>query len=205
MPIFHRMTFELSKKTSHKNQLLINLALFIVFIVLINNFLLLPTIKDIKKLRVDIANAKIETNKALEKDRNIDNQVDKLKTIESQIEKLDKVFISRGRELEFITTLEGIAYKNNIEQTMNLKDVPDLNTDNFASISVLIKAKGNFNDVMNYLKNLESMAYCVNINDLSINKTSSTGGASFSLDQGVAATNNKNTIIINITADTYFK
>ncbi len=204
MRIFRHMTFELSKKTSHKNKLLINLALFTVFIVLINNFLLLPTIKDIKKLRVDIANTKIETNKALEKDRNIDNQADKLKTIENQIEKLDRVFISRGRELEFITTLEGIAYKNNIEQTFNLKDVPDLHINNFVSIPVLIKAKGYFNDIMNYLKDIESMAYYMDINDLSIDKTSSTGGASFSLDQG-ATTNNKNTIIMNITADTYFK
>ncbi len=198
------MTLELNKKTSHQNKLLINIILFIIFVIFVVYFILIPTLDKIKKLRIDIANTKIEINSALEKGKNINNQADKLKTIESQIEKLDKVFINRNRELEFITTLEGLASKNNVEQTFDLKNIPDFETSEFLTIPILIKVKGEFNDVINYLIDLETMAYYVNISNLEMTTTGRKKDASFSINQDNLA-NNSNIITADITANTYFK
>ncbi len=198
------MTLDLNKKNKYKNKILINIALFFAFTLFVVYFLLLPATNKIKKLRVDIANAKIEINNAIEKEKNINNQTDKLKTIESQIEKLDKIFISRNRELEFITTLEGVASKNNIEQTFDLKAIPDFNDDDFINIPIIIKAKGEFNNVMNYLKDLETLAYYINISNLEITKNTSGGQAVFSKNN--YSNEQSNSIItMNITANTYFK
>lgn len=198
------MTLELDKKNSPQNKLLINSLLFIIFVTFTSYFILIPTINKIKRLRVDIANTKIKINSALEKRKNINSQANKLKTVENQIEKLDKVFISRNRELEFITTLESIASKNNVEQTFDLKDIPDSTTSEFLTIPISIKAKGKFNDIMDYLINLETMTYYINITDIELATTGAPRRGSFSINQETPA-NDGNIITMNITADTYFK
>ncbi len=198
------MSLKPNKKTNPKNTLLINIVLLIVFIIFAIYFLLIPTIEDIKQLRINIANTKIENNRAIEKGKNINNQADKLKTISDQIETLNNVFIKQNRELEFITHIEGVASKNNVEQSFDLKNIPDYTQSTFITIPIIIKIKGGFSNVMDYLIDLETMSYHLNINDIQITKSSNQGRSNFNETQNNQVDNHE-TITMNITADTYFK
>jgi len=198
------MSSKLSKKTNPKNTLLINLVLLVVFIVFAIYFLLFPTIENIKQLRISIANTKIENNRAIEKGKNTNNQADKLKIISNQTEKLDTIFVKRNRELEFITHIEGVASKNNVEQNFKLQNVPKYGQDTFITIPITINITGSFANVMNYLLDIETMSYHLNINNIQMKK--SNNQVKINVDAGQAEQiKNQSIIIMDITADTYFK
>jgi len=172
-----------------KSLFLISIFVFISFILFY--LLIKPTIGDVKKIRLEILAQKIEIAKNINKEKNKSELGAKLKKIEPELEQFNKIFVNKNRDLEFITTLEGVADKN------NLKQVITLNTDLFDSkksysiIPVTLNTTGEFENITQYLGALESLTYYMRIKSFSLGKSESS--------------DSENLINLNLTIDTYWR
>jgi len=188
------------KKISYLGFIFLAASLFIIYIALI------PTLDAIKIKRAEIVTQKIELELKLNKEKNMASLSTKVKRIEPYVDRLANVYINQNRELEFITTLEGIASDNNVLQSLNL----DLDNSNQASgyniVSLEINASGRFSDVLSYLISLETMNYYINVTSWQYSSSEAvTSGSS------VLNTNNQNSsrtsenYSLRLTANSFWK
>jgi len=160
------------KKINSKNKLFISIGLLITLDMVCVYFFMLPTIDNIKNSRNDTINLKIDLENKIIREKNINTLNEKISKIEPQLEKINQIFISKNREIEFITTLEELEGKYNVQQKINI----DLNNpekgDGFNKIPISINVSGSFEDLIDYLANIESLNYYINIENLSLSKNS---------------------------------
>ncbi len=190
-------------KINMKKRIFVVPAVFILFIAGLIYFIILPTMKDIEETGAQIKFQIADLDKKYYKSKNAKQSIESLKAIEGDVEKLDGVFISQDQELAFITALEKIAAKNNIDQNINLDLSPGAKNNKYGKIPLRLAAQGNFINQFNYLHDLERLNYYLNIKSLDL----SAGGEASAyppLDKIInygGGTNIKMVII----ADTYWK
>ncbi|MCK5416065.1 type 4a pilus biogenesis protein PilO [Candidatus Parcubacteria bacterium] len=187
-----------SKKHSSKQKALNSSIFIIILIILIVYLAVIPTIKKIKKISTEIINEKINIVNKVSREKNIKKLTVELKEIEPKIADFKKIFINEKNQIEFIESLEKLANKHNIEQTITIKPPDNIPLNKLTTVSITIDSKGELSNMNNYLKALESLDYQININDINFDtKTiSSVDGNS----------TNINTIAsMKILADTFWK
>lgn len=201
------MNSAISKHLNTKQKNYLSLASFTLLAWLIYYFVILGAMTEVKRLRGDIISEKIKIEKNIAREKNMSELSDVVKKIEPQMEKFSQIFINYNRELEFITQLENIAAKNNVKPSLNLlsAEKDSEKTDNFYSkVPISIEASGNFDDLINYIIELESLKYYININKLDISSISSSRSQLLSSpDLPGAQTGNNYTV--SMSATTYWK
>jgi Tfp pilus assembly protein PilO len=173
------------------------LALCVIF-----SFIIRPTIKEIKDLRAEIIKEKIELEKNINQEKKKAKLGAKLNKIKPQLNKLEGVFINENRSLEFITTLEGIANKNSVEQKIDLKFARMEKNQSYKKIPLSITAKGQIKNLINYLVDLETLNYYLNIKTLQITQKQTPPHGPSSRSNSAKASGGAN-LILN--ADTYWR
>jgi Tfp pilus assembly protein PilO len=166
------MRFPTLSNFNLKNKSLVLVAIFTLINIGIIYFLIMPSIDNIKNLRNDTINLKIDSENKIAQETKTNDLNNKLKKIEPQLEKINQIFISQNREIEFITTLESLESKYNITQTLNLGLDDAEQGDGFKIVPFSIDANGNFKDIMNYLTGVESLNYYINIENISLSNNS---------------------------------
>ncbi len=156
---------------SYKNKILYLTIIFLIIFFTIFYVVIKPSIKNTELLRVQIIDQKVELEKNLTKDARMVKLSDKVKKIEPQIDKINNIFIKKNQELEFITLLEGVASENKITQKINFDPSNAKKFSNYSKSQIKITAKGEYKNIINYLKKLESLQNYINI--YSLNLTSS--------------------------------
>ena len=150
----------------------IKITIFIVGIILIISiiafFIIIPTVSDIKKISGAIYTERVDLEKKYLKGQLLKKTVNDFEAIKPQKDKLDTIFIIRDEELKFISTLEGIASRNNVDQTINLQTKEIKQKDGIKALPLKITVTGNFTQVMKYLTNLERLNYYFNISTLNL-------------------------------------
>jgi Tfp pilus assembly protein PilO len=167
------MRLALFNNLTARNKLLIYLATAIVANAVIFYFILWPSVNQITTTRNDILNLKIDSENKITREKNINDLNGKIKKIEPQLEKINNTFVSQNRELEFITALEGLETKNNVKQNLNINLSNPEKGDVFSKVPVSIDVTGSFANLMNYLADIESLNYFINITSLSFKKVAS--------------------------------
>lgn len=196
------MTLANLNKINPKKKLWLITAALLASLLIICYFIIRPTIKEIKDLRAEIIKEKIELEKNINQERKKAKLGAKLKKIKPQLDKLDGIFINQNRNLEFITTLEGIAGKNSIEQKIDLKFTKTEKNQSYKKIPLTITAKGKINNLINYLVDLETLNYYINIKSLDISQ-SQTPPHGPSSRPGAQKASGGATLTLN--ADTYWR
>lgn len=185
------MNLNKPNKTDFKRKSLILIIVYLVLTTVVFYFLVNPAIEDVKSLRLEILSKKIDIEKNINKEINKSELGAKLRKIEADIEKFNKIFINKDRDLEFITTLEGIADENNISQYISINTSTYNNENAYNIIPITLNATGNFENSMEYLKKLETSMYYIKITSLSLEK--------------LEAADSQSKVKLNIGADTYWK
>ncbi len=186
------------KNLALKRKIIVNAILFLLVVGALTYFIVMPTIKDIKKMRQEIEAQKIDLEKKYLKGQNLKKLSGDLKKIEPEIERLDRVFINQNRALEFITTLEEKATRNNISQKINLANPQNMKENQlYKKMPLQISTEGEFLNQLNYLINLETLDYYINIKSLELSAAQSRPAGS----EGNAGGN----MSVLISADTYWK
>jgi Tfp pilus assembly protein PilO len=138
------------------------LTTFVVFFLVIK-----PTIAYILNTKDQIKAQREELEKRYQRIMYLRKNVDKLKEIEEQLVVLNDLFLMKGEEVEFITTLESIADKNNIWQKINLKEI-NINDPAQTTLPFGVTAVGKIHNMITYLLDMEQLKYYINFNSINI-------------------------------------
>jgi len=189
------MISEKYSKLTLKNKIIASLIGLALVILSLLYFIVIPTTREIKIMGNDIEAQRVDLEKKYIKGQSLKQLTENLKKIEPKLELLDKVFVIKNHELEFITTLENQANKNQISQKINLSPPQATENPGLEKISLQLYAKGEFIKQLKYLMDLESLNYYINIKSLEL---------LYSPAEAPAAAGDKpGDITISINADTY--
>lgn len=187
------MNFNKLKNINIVQKITTNTVILLVLFGVVLYFGIFITLSAIENTRVEIIAEKIETEKRVNREQNMSSLISKLKKIENDLVKIDNVFIDKNSELEFITTLESVANYNNVTQGINLLPIDETVKENPKSI-VNIVAKGKYIDIINYMQDIESLNYYVNISMINISRVTK-----------AQAEENNDEVSLNLNADVYWK
>ena len=162
------MELKIDFKFDLKKKIIFSLAALFAVIFTVIYLIVIPTVSDIRKMGKEIESQRTDLEKKYLKGQNLKQLSENLKKIEPQLGKLDRIFINRNRELEFITTIEGMAQSNEVTQKINLAASPEPETQEFKKMPLQLYAQGNFKNLINYLLGLESLFYYINIKSLEL-------------------------------------
>jgi Tfp pilus assembly protein PilO len=176
------MNFKIFSKFNLKQKILASILIFIVFIFVIVYFTILPSVKDILIIKNDIYAQKVDLEKKYKKGQNLRSLTEKLTKAEERMYVLDQALVKSTDNLKFITTLEGIAEKNNVILKINIPKTEEANSV-FYKIPIQIYSQGLIKDQIKYLIDLETLNFYLNVNSLEITSSATqvAGGASVSM------------------------
>lgn len=191
-------------KINLKNKIIINLIGFMGVFFCLVYFIVVPTIIDIKSMGSEIDAQRIDLEKKYIKGQSLKQLNENLKKIEPKLNLIDQIFINKNRELEFITSLENEAAKNQITQKINLSSGQATENQEFKKSSLQLLTSGGFSSQLSYLTDLESLSYYINIKLLELTPASSNNKRPSS-EGSQTADNIPGAINMLINADTYWK
>lgn len=84
--------------------------------------------------------------------------------IKNDIENISKIFINKDKVIDFISSLESIAGRRNVRQTINLDTTTQDSTD--GTLDMKISVDGSWADCLQYLADLERLDYYLSISEL---------------------------------------
>lgn len=195
------MTLKNLNKLGTRNKIIAITALFVVFSVALFFFVVKPVIADITGLKEKIISQKVELETKIAREKNAKTLNEKLSKAEPLLAEFDRIFVSRERDLEFITSLEDIAQKNGITQSINLNLSSATDQQTYKNIPLELTATGNFTALMNYLADLENTSYYINVTFLELSGASPSSASSGRKEYAPGEGN----ITMKILAGTYWK
>lgn len=199
------MTFDKYPKFTLKNKIIATLIGFALIIFCLIFFIVIPTIQDIKTMGGAINEQMVDLEKKYIKGNSLRQLTEDLKKIEPKLDLLDQIFINKNRELEFITTLENEANNSRIAQKINLSSPDTAEKKEFQKNSLQLLAQGNFDRLLKYLINLESLSYYINIKLLEITPIGGGGKTAVNNQDTAATESGAGNLNMLIDADTYWK
>lgn len=190
-------------KLNLKNKITASLAGFIIIILSLIYFIVIPTIKEIKAMGRAIEAQREDLEKKYIKGQSLKQLTENLSKIEPKLDLLDQIFINKNRELEFITSLENEANKNRISQKINLSAPQKTENQNFQKTNLQLFTKGGFIKQLQYLANLEHLSYYINIKLLELSPAAN--GEQVKTDsQETSPTAGETNLNMYLNADTYW-
>lgn len=185
--------FNFLKKFNLKKKFLACSAVFIAIVGCIIYFIIIPAINDIEKIGEEIIIIQKNTDAKYNKIIDLRKMTADINKIEPEIAKLRQIFIDKNNQLGFIQELEAVAKKNNIIQTISMGAISD-------KALLNLSAYGEINNLYNYLLDLESFNYYINIKNISL----SAGGAN-PHSANTAEPQTTGNLSLSIAAETYWK
>ena len=159
---------EYLRNTKYFNNIKILLSTSIVVFLAIIIFIIYPNIQKIFLTNNDILVRKNELEKKQANDYSLQEIINNYRQHEPKIAELNKTIRTQNRELEFITTLETIAEKYNLEQKINIGAYEDIKDTDFKSMPLQLILEGDYIDNLKYLQDLESLSSYINIKNINI-------------------------------------
>lgn len=155
-----------------KNKEFYLIFLWIILIFTIVIIFIFPNINKISAAanKINTTLAKLEN---LEKTNQNKQEMEKnYQLIKNNYPTLEQLVPKAGEELNFITSLEEIASRNNVQQKMNLlpQEEGDTKTRGFNILPFQLTLDGNLYNIFNYLNDLENNNYYLNIDKIKIDK-----------------------------------
>ncbi|MDP2708669.1 MAG: hypothetical protein Q8O93_01280 [bacterium] len=191
-------------KFNLKNKIVASSVGFLLTILFLIFFIVAPTIKDIRAMGDEIEAQRLDLENKYIKGQSLKQLSENLKKIEPRLNLLDQVFINKNRELEFITSLESQANKNNIDQKINLSPPQIAENQNFQKTVLQLFTKSSFTRQLRYLTNLESLNYYINIKQLELSPAAEAGPPRSIDRDGPPLPADSSNINMYISADTYW-
>ena len=142
----------------------------LVFVIGIFKFIFSPTLKEVNNLTQKITDAQTELEAQYNNRINLVSNIEKVKEIRETSSGLINQFIKPGQELVFITQIEDIATKNNVEASITLSPVINKKGKKGEFNELFsIRLEGNFNDVQKSLVELERLPNIIIVDSVAIN------------------------------------
>ncbi len=140
---------------------------YVTFFVFVTYLFLYGSIKEIKKTSLDIIDKKAKTEFYFESIKSNQDFSKKMGAINNKIKTIDGLFIIRDKEIDFIKTVEDLASNRNVKQSISIDNVALDAKNKYRKVAMDLSVSGSFEDVMNYIADIESLKYYININFVS--------------------------------------
>lgn len=155
-----------------KIKIISTLLLAFIAITAILLLIIFPTVKDIK----DINNKIIEEKESLElkfsKGQYLKNVVRDFKTIEPEIKNIQDAYVTKGKELDFISDMEKISDRLNLDTKINkTKQEQDKENEYVEVLTIEMELSGGFSQTMRFLEEIETLPYYFNIDNIIVAST----------------------------------
>lgn len=150
--------------------LLVNILIITLIAVQIA-FITLPNLVTIDRIKKDIGDQYAEVSRQLALGQTTKKILEDLKNIRPLLEKIAGFFLKESEQLTFITTLENLALKNNLEIKLQLSDIPenDVTEEEIFTIPLSLTLTGSYTDTIKFLIEMQNQSFYINITNLSIN------------------------------------
>ncbi|MBI4779234.1 hypothetical protein HY797_02165 [Candidatus Falkowbacteria bacterium] len=191
-------------KLDLKNKITASLIGFLLVILFLICFIVVPTIKEIKAMGSAIEAQREDLEKKYIKGQSLRRLTEDLSKIEPKLQLLDQIFINKNRELEFITSLENEANKNQISQKINLSAPEKAENQNFQKTNLQLFTKGGFSKQLQYLLDIENLSYYINVKLLELSLTADGEKNKTDGQDAAAPSGETNNLNMYIGADTYW-
>jgi len=181
----------------------------LLFIVTIIIFVIYPSMQQIYLTTNNILIIKNDLSSQKINSYSLSDVIENYHKYESKINELDKVIRAQDRELEFITTLEVIADKYDLEQKINMDEIETIAEDSdFKKMPLQLSLEGDYQNQLRYLQNVETLPMYINIKNINMSykkqMNNIINNLSIEEDTDQIYSSNQN-IIMNITAETYWQ
>ena len=176
---------KLSLPRTPRQKIIFSTSLTLVLTGALLAFVTLPSIREIKSLNEQIYAQRSELEKLYQKGQLLKQTLKEYEEIKPTTAALERIYIKRGEELSFITTLEAIANTNQLNQEIKLGTQDPKKLTN--QLPIQLEINGSLPKFIHYLASLEALDYYLNIDTLRLNSASRNRARPN--DQGNAGTN----------------
>lgn len=147
-------------------KIIILVCIFLLLFVGIVLVILVPTLINIKKTSAESYKLRLILEQKYEQSLHSRVTKQRLAEVKETIADFDDFIFRSGDELKLITFLESLANKHNLNQTITSSNLDKLGADRLAQISMNLT--GNYDDVLQYITDLESSKYFISIEQMRI-------------------------------------
>lgn len=150
-------------KLSSGFKMIISGVFYGVFFIFVTYVFLYGSIKELKKTSLDIMDKKAKTEFYFETMKSNQDFGKKMETINDKVKIIEDPFIKRDKEIDFIKIMEDLAMKNNIKQNISIDNIALDSKDKYRKVPIDLSISGDFEDVMNYIADIQLLKYYINI------------------------------------------
>ena len=190
-------------KSNQKNLLILS-GLIILCLVLIW-WVIKPAVASIRESDEEIYNQKEKLAQLLQGGQSVVENQKNLKMVEAEINRIKIVWLGIGDELKFITDLEEAAENNNLKQTINFNNNDYNDKVSVKMIPITLYVEGELENIMNYINDLESFDYYININKVEIKSQAKDRGRSLAKQVDKETEEEATKLSVKIDGITYWK
>lgn len=154
-----------------KKKLVIISSVSIIILTLFVLFIIKPVILKLENLSGTILGKKAELESLTQEKTVLPRQEKELGNLKDELPKILRAIPTQDEVINFIIDLEQIAHKNNITQSINIKEgtaKAEKKEEELKGSVFKLTLAGSFPDIINYIINLENLEYYAGINSLNI-------------------------------------
>ena len=159
------------KIASKKKKLVIISSVSIIILTLFVLFIIKPVILKLENLSGTILGKKAELESLTQEETVLPRQEKELGNLKDKLPKILRAIPTQDEVINFIIDLEQIAHKNNVTQSINIKEETakaEKKEGGLKESVFKLTLAGSFPDIINYIINLENLEYYADINLLNI-------------------------------------
>ncbi len=131
-------------------------------------FIFLPVHNEIKGSTQQIQLEKTALEEKLLTGQNNIQLQKKMKQIASRKDLLDAIFLKRDEEIALIDNLENLAKNNYLDVKIDLSTSKKTDKKNYYILPLLVRGTGNYDNIINFLQELEKADYFISLDSLEI-------------------------------------
>lgn len=154
-----------------KRKLILPIVGVIAILILIALFIIYPTLVKINSISQSIVNERIKLENKLSFGLNINKVQRDLEDTAGLESQLEKIYIKKGQELNFITKLENLAEADGIDINIDYADFSGKTVSkNIRAIPLTINFSGDYKNIINFFQSLELLDNYYNLDLIILSK-----------------------------------
>ena len=158
--------------TTAKNQFYLISIFFALIALYLIGFLVYPSLSDIENISNSILQDKEEGVLIAAESKELDNFKKNYPIYESNLVKIDQLFVDAKNPIDFIKFLEDTALASGVDANISLSNAVPSKSVNVLPVAVFqVQAQGDLLDVLEFCNKLETGQYLVKAQSLSIRKS----------------------------------
>lgn len=147
---------------------IINSGICVFFLIIILFVLTIPSFREINRINRIIISQKTYLEKLYLQGQLLKKVKQQLLDVKPLINQLSDKFVQSGHDIQFITQLEGLAKNNKIQQNISFKTEQKGDKGFYQIIPIQLYLKGDFRNLMYYLRDLQEATYYLTIDSINI-------------------------------------